>query len=355
MAQFGEATNLTYRYIGSKARVADAIAQKIGVPNGKGRFVDLFCGTGVIAEAAAKMGWDVHLNDHLHSAVVMAAARLTSHVQAPFAGIGGYKTAVAHLNAAKPQHGFVYQEYSPASVHKVGFERRYFSTENAAMIDAMRRQIAAWTEEGLLQSTEERLLLADLLSAANRVANIAGTYGCFLSKWQNQARNRITLRARDLLDWRSSVTVSVAEARDAPVVVDDVVYVDPPYTKRQYAAYYHLLETIALGDEPVVEGVAGIRPWRGKASDFCYKNRAYQAFTDLTDSLAARRILISYSDDAHVEMDALTAMMQSYGRVTPSRLLKVSRYCPNRKAAESAILVSEYLIELERDIACAVA
>ena len=162
VAQFGEATNLTYRYIGSKARVADAIAQKIGVPNGKGRFVDLFCGTGVIAETAAKMGWDVHLNDHLHSAVVMAAARLTSHVQAPFAGIGGYKTAVAHLNAAKPQHGLFTRSTAPLLSTRLVLERRYFSTENAAMIDAMRRQIAAWTEEGLLQSTEERLLLADL-------------------------------------------------------------------------------------------------------------------------------------------------------------------------------------------------
>ena len=77
----------------------------------------------------------------------------------------------------------------------------------------MRRQIAAWTEEGRLQSAEERLLLADLLSAANRVANIAGTYGCFLSKGQTQARNRITLCVRDLLDWRGSVTMSVKEAR----------------------------------------------------------------------------------------------------------------------------------------------
>ena len=40
----------------------------------------------------------------------------------------------------------------------------------------------------------------------------------------------------------------------------DTVYLDPPYTKRQYAAYYHILETISLGDEPIVEGICGIRP-----------------------------------------------------------------------------------------------
>ena len=40
----------------------------------------------------------------------------------------------------------------------------------------------------------------------------------------------------------------------------DTVYLDPPYTKRQYAAYYHILEAISLGDEPIVEGICGIRP-----------------------------------------------------------------------------------------------
>ena len=34
----------------------------------------------------------------------------------------------------------------------------------------------------------------------------------------------------------------------------DAVYADPPYTKRQYAAYYHILETIAAGDRPLISG-----------------------------------------------------------------------------------------------------
>ena len=46
--------------------------------------------------------------------------------------------------------------------------------------------------------------------------------------------------------------------------VRDTVYLDPPYTKRQYAAYYHVLETLAYGDEPEVSGVTGLRPWEGK-------------------------------------------------------------------------------------------
>ena len=35
----------------------------------------------------------------------------------------------------------------------------------------------------------------------------------------------------------------------------DTVYLDPPYTKRQYASYYHIPETIAYHDEPKVEAL----------------------------------------------------------------------------------------------------
>lgn len=37
-------------------------------------------------------------------------------------------------------------------------------------------------------------------------------------------------------------------------VYGDIAYEDPPYTKRQYGAYYHILETIAIGDEPEITG-----------------------------------------------------------------------------------------------------
>ncbi|MEU0575679.1 DNA adenine methylase [Dermacoccus nishinomiyaensis] len=43
------------RYIGNKARVADAILDLAGDP-GDGRFVDAFCGTGSVAAVAASRG-----------------------------------------------------------------------------------------------------------------------------------------------------------------------------------------------------------------------------------------------------------------------------------------------------------
>ena len=40
---------------------------------------------------------------------------------------------------------------------------------------------------------------------------------------------------------------TVGDVLDVQYEDGDVAYFDPPYTKRQYAAYYHILETIAAG------------------------------------------------------------------------------------------------------------
>jgi adenine-specific DNA-methyltransferase len=341
---------MTFRYIGSKARVVGLIAKQIGAPQGSRRFVDMFCGTGAVAEAAARLGWDVHLNDHLHSAVTMAAGRLVTSQQASFRHLNGYQAAIDKLNALSPQCGFMHREYSPASVTHAGLERRYFTEANAGRIDAIREQVEAWSIDGQISRAEKILLIADLISATNRVANIAGTYGCFLSKWQKQALEPIMLRRRDLFVGEGSVTVSVTDAKDCAVHPDDLVYIDPPYTKRQYASYYHILETITLGDEPTVEGVAGLRPWREKASDFCYRTRALGAFTQLVDRLEAQRLLISYSDDAHVDIDALSGALRQFGAVVPIRLMEIGRYRPNRTASAADVSVSEYLIQLDRKV-----
>ena len=49
-----------YRYIGSKARIADEIIEYVketATMESGGFFVDAFSGTGVVAEKAAQIGW----------------------------------------------------------------------------------------------------------------------------------------------------------------------------------------------------------------------------------------------------------------------------------------------------------
>lgn len=339
---------MTFRYIGSKSRLIAQITTYMGQPTADAFFVDAFCGTGVVAEAAAKLGWNVRINDSLHSAVLSSGARLISHQQAAFEKLGGYPKAIAKLNAAKPKYGFIWREYSPASFDSCGIERRYFTQENAARIDAIRALIADWSESGTIDAVEERLLIADLFGALNRVANIAGTFGCFLSKWTNQSQEKIGMRCRELKFNSVRVEATVGDVFDVLNCAQDLVYLDPPYTKRQYASYYHILETVALGDEPKVEGVGGLRPWKDRASDFCYKTRALKTLSRLVQGLKAEKVLLSYSSEGHICMQDLKAELSTIGKSTMHPLGAIGRYRPNKVASNTASGVNEFLVVVER-------
>lgn len=341
---------MTFRYIGSKARLVEQLADFVGTPvNKQARFVDAFCGTGAVAKVAADLGWPIWLNDNLVSAGIIAGARLISREQVDFKHLGGHAKAITALNSLSPVNGFIWREYSPASMQFIGIERRYFTQENAGRIDAIRAKIKEWKDAGNITKTEERLLIAELLSATNRVANIAGTYGCFLSKWTRQSESPLVLHQNTLRHQKVDVTITNSDVAGLRVLPEDLVYLDPPYTKRQYASYYHILETISLGDEPLVEGVAGLRPWKNKASDYCYKARALKALSSLISNLAANKILLSYSEEGHVPIVDLHKNLQQLGEVKAHVLTEIGRYRPNKVASATSSSVNEYLIVIEKN------
>lgn len=337
-----------YRYIGSKARIADDIIDYLGAPKyDDGCFIDAFSGTGIVASKAADLGWKIRINDMMHNAAVMSEARLISQKDVPFSALGGYDNAIEILRSAD-REGFIWREYSPASLHEIGIERRYFSEANARKIDGIVSTIHKWKKEGTISSPEFTLLAATLIFAANNVANIAGTYGCFLSKWQAQAIDTLNLQPLELRDKQVEYTVTTDDVFAVTSNPEDTVYLDPPYTKRQYASYYHILETIVLGDEPVVEGVAGLRPWKDKASVFCYKIKALRALVDLAASQNARRVLISYSNDGHIRLEQLVDELEQTGTVNIIELGSIGRYRPNLTASSNKPEVKEYLIDYKR-------
>ncbi|MEN2743395.1 DNA adenine methylase [Sinomonas halotolerans] len=333
------------RYIGSKARVADVIVDLAGDCT-SGRFVDAFSGTGSVASAASTRGWSVMVNDSLPSAVAMSVGAVVRAENVPFAALGGYRNTVATLNEVPPRPGFVHAQYSPASRSIGAVERRYFTEANAARLDAIRRRIGEWSSEGALTWVEEQLLLADLMQAANSVANISGTYGCFLKDWTPPALKAVSVVPRPLLPGTADFEAVVGDVFDLATTPADTVYYDPPYTKRQYSAYYHLLETLHAGDTPEVTGVTGLRPWQEKASDFCYKIRALDALTRLVMKTKARRILLSYSTEGHVAKDQLMGALSEVGDVTLHEIETIGRYRPNARASAAGDTVDEYVIEI---------
>src|SRR5579872_2650664 len=96
----------TVRYLGSKSRLISQIINKLQPPTQRDRFIDLFCGTGVVAHASGMKGWKVAANDTLLAATTLTSARLMSFSEAPFKNLGGYDVTIKKLNRIKPVKSF---------------------------------------------------------------------------------------------------------------------------------------------------------------------------------------------------------------------------------------------------------
>lgn len=340
-----------YRYIGSKARIADEIIEYVketATIEPGGFFVDAFSGTGVVAEKAAQIGWPVYVNDIMMNAVIMSEARLLSSTDVPFDYLGGYEEAIKALNSLSGEEGFIWREYSPASKTFQLNERRYFTEENAKKIDAISAKIHYWKNEKIISHKEFVLLMSDLIQAVNNVANIAGTYGCFLSGWTAQAKEDLILSTSLLKNAQTIYRTSNCDVFAVESEPEDIVYFDPPYTKRQYASYYHILETIVCGDQPEVIGVSGLRPWKDKASVFCYKTKALNALAELILKQSAKRVILSYSNEGHIRLEELMEKLSPYGESFLVELKTIGRYRPNRVAVENSAEVKEFLVDFRR-------
>ena len=106
-----------------------------------------------------------------------------------------YEKILACLNSIKPKKGYFWKEFSiegkPKNTSKL---RNYFTPENAKKIDALRRCIKQLRNEKQIDAMEHSLLIHDLIMAANDVANIAGTYGHYLSKLVPRAKSPLVLK-----------------------------------------------------------------------------------------------------------------------------------------------------------------
>ena len=347
-------------FLGSKARSADLISAAVVSQLKSGHIVDLFTGTASIAGPLRTAGFRVTACDKLRLCTTFAEAVLLNSGFPAFSGLvdaqeisvngqGGYGAALDRLNGQAPLKGYVWQTYSPASRLRAPVERRYFTEANASHIDGMRRQISDW--DPLLTRGERALLLTDLIRAASRVSNTAGTFGCYLKDWKARALQPLTLLPLPSIPTDRGRNHDVIEA-DANTVAcgvrADAVYADPPYTKRQYAAYYHVLETIARDDSPAVSGKTGLRPWRSQQSEFCYRQRAPVALESLVDSINAKHLFLSYSEDGHIPDQKIRAILGARGEVNVVEYSN-RRYRSNGRLAHQGKAVRERLYHLAFD------
>ena len=329
-------------YIGNKRKLLALIAhgiQSTGVRDGV--FVDLFTGSSAVARLAKTLGFQVLANDWEPYSYEIARGTVAINHVPPFAPLGGAVRVFEHLNAIEAQYGYVARHLCPEDDERPdpSRERMFFTRQNGERIDAIREAIASWEAEGLISRDERAFLLSALVYAVSYVSNTSGVFKGFHDGWGGQTKTAL-YRIRSLLRLRppllfdngqtNLVTREDAQllARELPAIVGqrpDVVYLDPPYNQHPYGSNYHVLNTVVLWDKPPICPTVRVdgrirdksairKDWRSeRRSPYNSARSALAAFQELVDSLSAKWILVSYSTDGNVPLDALLRALAERG------------------------------------------
>lgn len=346
-----------FRYIGNKSKLLPVIMEATSDLIGdSGTVVDLMSGTGTVALEYRKRGYHVIASDVMTYSKCHLIAQILYNAPPDFYGLEGkllngastYNSIIAHLNELEPIKGYFYQEFSPEGTPQNGCPaRKYFTSSNAAKIDAIREEINRWIGEGCVTDNEAAILKHTLIMAVNKVANISGTYGYYLSTFKGSALEELKLSPVPF-DSCPNVDHTVLQGfaeELAPSITADLCYIDPPYMKRQYAANYHILETIARGDYPEAAGKSGLRNWWDQHSKLCTKTRGLDSFRTIIGGMNCPKFLISYSEDGLFTLEQLRECFEEFGEVF-IREIDYTRFRSNQSSLPKSI--KEYIIEVHK-------
>jgi adenine-specific DNA-methyltransferase len=199
--------------------------------------------------------------------------------------------------------------------------RMYYSQENGLRIQAVRDLIETWSQRGLVSPQEKAWLVACLIESADRVANTASVYGAYLKHVKDSARKRMELVALQPIASEHRPDKHQVFCEDSIELLKcfkpgqlQLVYVDPPYNRRQYASNYHILETIAQWDMEQFDprGVTGLRKRGEKRSDFCMKTKVEDAFQELFKHVNSKYLLFSYNNEGLLAEEELLALFEEF-------------------------------------------
>ena len=326
-------------YIGNKRKLLGLIDQAIpSSARGYGKtFLDLFAGSGVVSRYAKSVGYQVISNDWEPYARIINGCFIATNRPPPFRKLGGYAGALATLNAMRPRSDWVTKHLCPRSDTRfdVRRDRMFYMRKNGRRIDAIREAILNWRESELISEIEEHCLLAPLLYQSCYNSNTSGVFKAFHNGWGGKTGTALYRIAGDLVlspavlydnGLRNKVYCEDAQAvaRRLSRSALDIAYLDPPYNQHPYGSNYHVLNSIALWDKPIVGPAithgnkSAIRTdWRTKRrSAYNHAREASQAYTRLLDTLNARFILTSYSTDGSIPLDELLSANAHRGNTT---------------------------------------
>jgi adenine-specific DNA-methyltransferase len=315
------------RYIGSKLNLLSQLDLVINERQiNDGLFCDIFSGTGVVGRHF-KNRFPIASNDFLYFSYVLQYAqiqlnsipdftKLTAEIGDPFNYLNSINTQKFDFKSDP----FIAINFSP---FKSG-SRMYFTEKNALQIDAIRQSLQEWLNNEIISKDGFMYLLASLIDFVPSISNIAGTYGAFLKHWDTRTSKSIALNQISLLN-NGNKNVAYNENANELIrkISGKVLYIDPPYNGRQYLGNYHVLETVAKYDNPVLKGKTGTREDSSKISEYCKKNKVAQSFHDLLENANFDYIFISYNTEGLLTEEEIVGIVELHSN--PQKL-KVHKF-----------------------------
>lgn len=299
---------LFMNYIGSKYSLIDFLKESITDFAGKKPkvFADLFAGTGVVGSEFKQMGYQVISNDIQYYSYV-----LIKHLIENVPPLN--QTLIEYLNSLKGIEGFVYNNYCSGS----GSGRCYYTDENGKKCDAIRQEIERMRKSAEISDSEYFYLLASLINSIDKYANTASVYGAFLKKVKKSAEKEFILEPLPTIESSKNNKAYNEDINSLIKTIEgDILYLDPPYNERQYCANYHVLETIARYDNPMLNGKTGLRDYRSQKSAYCSKRTVAYVFEDLIKNAKFKYIFLSYNNEGLMSLNQIREIMSKYGEYT---------------------------------------
>jgi adenine-specific DNA-methyltransferase len=318
------------RFIGNKERLVNWIYSIIEKNNIEGKvFFDFFSGTSNVGKFFKEKNYQIISSDLLYFSYVLQKAYLenntcpTFHKLIPNIDIkstllfaDNYELVIEYLNNIKGYNGFIFQNYAPNKTQHLEKPRMYFTNENAKKIDAIRLKIEEWKDRELINGNEYYILLATLIETIGYFSNILGVYGAFKKDWDTRALKPFLLKPIKIIESEKKHFVYNKSSLELLNNYKyDIIYLDPPYNQRQYAPNYHILETIAKYDNPIIKGVSGMRNYDTQKSTFCNKVKALNDLELICKSNNYKYIVMSYSSEGIMPSNDILNIMKKYGDV----------------------------------------
>uniref|UniRef100_A0A6C0C4T7 site-specific DNA-methyltransferase (adenine-specific) n=1 Tax=viral metagenome TaxID=1070528 RepID=A0A6C0C4T7_9ZZZZ len=342
----------TMRYLGNKTDHLEFIESVLDIYKGKlePTLFDGFGGTGSVTQYFNQKGYNVTSNDINDYSYKLCFSR--NNIILTDLTFNGLKmninNVLNHLNTCKKK-GFIYENYSPNSSCK--YERKYFTNDNAEIIDGIRCQIEEWYKSKNITQKEYIHLIAILIETASLYSNIPGTYGAFLKNWDSRALKTLTLNMeihKKLLSHNNNANKTYnSDIRDIIKKVKscDFMYLDPPYNERDYASYYHVLETISKYDNPDLKDNKTGTKKKITKSNWCRKSSVINELEYVIKNSNAKVVLLSYNNEGIMKEEDIKKIFEKYG-IYSNQKKEVKRFKCNK--TENSVVVYEYIHILER-------